>query len=204
MNPQRPTDHVAEYPLHRFIIPVQASLHCGKILFLLFPFNAAEIKRRQPGLQRHENGKHTGQSTITLAKRVYEHQLNMHHRQSECQFVHVTEMAGRKLAKGRLFKLSHQHWNVSRSRKREISLTEVYLAIRPCPCIDTAEPKPVHSPDIRSPEAMIYTVTIHKFILCTEKLPRLNLAYLALPLYTEEIFQDASARSRLKLPFDQC
>jgi len=50
---------------------------------------------------------------------------------------------------------------------------------------------------------MIFTVNIHKFIQCTEKLPRLNLAYLPFTLYTEEILQDASARSRLKLPFDQ-
>jgi len=112
-------------------------------------------------------------------------------------------MAGCKLAKGSLLKLSHQHWNVSRSRKRKIILTEVYPAIRPCPCINIPEPKPVHFPDIIRPEAMVFTVNIHKLIQCTEKFPRFNLAYLAFTLYTEEILQDTSARSWLKLPFDQ-
>jgi len=50
---------------------------------------------------------------------------------------------------------------------------------------------------------MVFVVTIHKFIQCTEKFPSLNLVYLPLPFYTEEILQDASARPRLKLPFVQ-
>ena len=75
---QSPQDHSAEQFRHRIVIPIKTSPHRSKILLPFPPRQFVEIESRQPGLQSHQHGKDSRDSSIAFSEWVDQHQFHVY------------------------------------------------------------------------------------------------------------------------------